>query len=62
MKLNIKGLVALLVWLFAIGLLIHDFILLMQGATYTWFGLCTLGAVLLMGCFAEDYLQERIGR
>lgn len=60
MKLNIKGLVALLVWLFALGFLLYDFYQLTQGGTYTWFGLCTLGAVLIAGCMAEDYIHERL--
>ena len=61
-KLNVKGLIALTIWLSAIGLLVHDMILLMQGATYTWYGLCTLGAMLLAGSMAEDYIHERINK
>ena len=62
LKLNYKGLFALLIWLFAIGLLIYDFIQLTKGATYTWFGLSTLGVVLLMGCEAENYMIDRINK
>lgn len=61
-KLNIKGLIALTIWISALGLLVYDFVMLMKGATYTWYGLCTLGAMLLAGCMAEDYIHERINK
>lgn len=59
-KINWRGVLALLVWSSSIILLIHDFILLMQGYMYTWYGVCTLGAMLFAGCMAEDYMNERI--
>lgn len=59
-RLNIKGLIALIIWIGAIGLLIHDFILLMQGYCYTWYGITTLAAALLAGSMAEDYMHARI--
>lgn len=62
LKLNYKGLFALMIWLIALGMLLHDFWLLMQGATFTWYGLATLGFVLFMGCEAENCLHERINR
>lgn len=61
-KLNLKGVAALTIWLFALGLLIHDFVLLMQGYMYTWYGICTLGAALLAGCMAEDYMHDRVNK
>lgn len=62
MKLNVKGLIALVIWVGAIVFLLYDFYQLTQGATYTWFGLATLGIVLFMGCEAENYIHERTNR
>ena len=61
-KLNIKGVIALIVWICAIGLLLYDFIMLLNGAMYTWYGICTLGVVLLAGSMAESYMHERINK
>ena len=62
MKLNVKGLIAFIVWIGALVLLLHDFAMLVMGYTFTWYGLCTLGAVLFAGCMAEDYMRERINK
>ena len=62
MKLNVKGLIALVVLVFAYVLLIHDFAMLVLGYQFTWTGLITLGIVLVLGCEAEDYIRERINR
>lgn len=62
MKLNIKGVIALLVFIGAIVFLLVDFYKLTQGYQYTWFGVSTLGIVLLLGSWAEDYIHERINR
>lgn len=61
-KFNIWGFIAICVWLFSIGFMIYDFIQLTKGATYTWFGVSILGAVLFSGCIAEDYINERLHR
>lgn len=60
MKLNIKGLIAVGVWLVALILLIHDFAMLVLGYQFTWLGLITLGLVLIAGCEAEEYIKSRL--
>ena len=62
LKLNFKGLIALIIWIGSLVMLLHDFAMLMIGYSFTWYGLATLGIVLFMGCEAENYLHELINR
>lgn len=62
-KLNLWGLLSLIVWFGCIGFIIYDFIeLVIFNATYTWLGVITAIGVIQLGCIAEDYMQERIRR
>ena len=60
MKLNIKGLIALVVLVFSLIVLGYDFINLLKGATYTWFGLSTAIALIFAGSEAYDYIEDRL--
>lgn len=62
MKINFKGFVAVIVLAFAIITVLHDFAMVLNGFTFTGYGIATLLIAIYMGCEAENYIVSRIKR
>lgn len=60
LKFNWKGLVAILVVATSLIILIHDFIKLVIGYSYTAFGFATIVLVIMAFSEANDYIIERL--
>lgn len=60
MKVNIKGYIALVGLVCSSLVLGYDFIRLLNGATYTWFGFFTAIACVFIGCECENYIVSRL--
>lgn len=62
MKVNIKGFIALFVMIFVIGFIAYDFIQLVKGGTYTFYGIATLILVIYVGYLSSSYIEARLKR
>lgn len=62
MKLNMKALGAMIGVVAGFGILIHDFIAIMMGASYTAFGMLTLIFTLAIASECYSYIIDRLDR
>lgn len=59
-KFSWKGLCAILMILFGSGMLVHDFIKLLNGYCYTVLGLGTMFFVLILTSEAAKYIEDKL--
>lgn len=62
MKINFKGFVAVIVLAFASITVLHDFAMVLNGFTFTGYGIATLILVIYVGYLSSSYIEARIKR
>lgn len=60
MKINFKGFLAVIVLAFASIVVLHDFAMVLNGFTFTGYGIATLILVVYAGSIASSYIETRL--